>query len=127
MDDETLGMKIRMWLRDLFGSRLNAHLEEELMRLRADFETRLQERDRLISDLREEKAQLTAKVDRYEMVIIPMTSGSLLSQRKPLVTLDEKETGTDSLVGHWQAIQRNHDREQENSDGDDGGRQAQKQ
>ena len=127
MDDETLGMKIRMWLRDLFGSRLNAHLEEELMRLRADFETRLQERDRLISDLREEKAQLTAKLDRYEMVIIPMTSGSLLSPRKPLVTLDEKETGTDSLVGHWQAIQRNHDREQENSDGDDGGRQAQKQ
>jgi hypothetical protein len=68
------GASIRLFFRELFGSRLIATLEIELLRLRQDFEQRLQDKDRVIENLREEKAFLTGKVGLYETTLMPLSS-----------------------------------------------------
>jgi hypothetical protein len=100
-------MQIRQFLRDLFGSRLNAHLEEELMRVRNDYESRLMEHERIASDLREELAQLRGKVDRYEMVLLPLASpaGGFFAPRKERPPLQSVEPETKS----WPQIQAEWD------------------
>lgn len=65
--DATLASKIRQWLRDLFGSRLVEHLEEEKFRQQRVYEERLDERDREIARLQGEIARLTTKFDEYEL------------------------------------------------------------
>jgi hypothetical protein len=110
MDVQNLGTTIRQFLRDLFGSRLNAHLEEELMRTRQDFENRLMDRERVIADQREELGQLKAKVDRYEMVLLPLSSpaGGFFAPRKPRPPLHP----TDPEFKSWPQIQAEWDKEQ---------------
>ena len=71
---ETAGAKIRQFLRELFGSRLIATLELDLLRLRQDFESRLQEKDRIIASLREEKQQLNSKIVVFENTVMPHSS-----------------------------------------------------
>ena|ERR1700734_415784 len=111
MNMENVGLQIRAFLRNLFGSRLNAHLEEEIMRTRNDYETRLMERERTISDLREQLGQLSAKVDRYELVLLPLASpiGGLFAPKKerpPLVPVED-------YPKTWAEIQAEHDRQQQ--------------
>lgn len=74
-DEVPVGMKIREFLRQVFGSRLNAHLEIELAQLRQDFEARLQERDQRCAELQSDIERLRGKVAEYELVLIPLTSG----------------------------------------------------
>lgn len=108
---EELGTRIRHFFRGLLGSRLNAHLEVELMQLRADYEIRLQERERTISDLREQAAELKSKVDRYELVLIPLMSpiGQAFAPKKERPPLEFVEPAQKS----WPEIQRDWDRQQE--------------
>lgn len=131
MDVETVGLSIRLFLRNLMGSRLSAHLEEELMRLRSDYETRLLERERTIADLREQLALLSAKVDRYELVLLPLSSpvGSLLTPRPaPRETL--RSSADTPTPTRWEEIQAQHYAEEarlaaeEKLHGNDQGRQA---
>ena len=68
------GNSIRQFLRDLFGSRLTATLEVQLLRLRTDYDERLQDKDLTIATLREEKAELSAKILTYENTIMPLSS-----------------------------------------------------
>lgn len=63
----SIGKNIRQFLRDMFGSRLSEHMEIELLRLRQDFDVRVQEYKNLVADLRAEKSLLNAKVQLYEM------------------------------------------------------------
>ncbi len=112
MDVENLGLKIRTFLRNLFGSRLNAHLEEELLRLRSDYETRLMDRERTIAELREQAAQLSSKVDRYELVLLPLASplGNFFAPKKdrtPKVPLEVPTAKT------WPEIQLDWEKQQE--------------
>ena len=71
---ETLGARIRQFLRELFGSRLAERLELDLLNLRSDMERQLQGYEVLVATLREEKQQLMSKVATYELVILPHAS-----------------------------------------------------
>jgi hypothetical protein len=107
--NQDVGLLIRKVFRDLLGSRLNAHLEEELMRLRNDYESRLQERERVISDLREQVAQANSKIDRYEMVIIPMAHGGLFAPKREnpqnLVPMPPATNSWSEIQAEWKKKQ----------------------
>ena len=64
-----LGKELRKFLRDFFGSRYTEHMEIELLRLRQDFDVRIQEYKNSIAELRAEKALLQAKTMLYEQNI----------------------------------------------------------
>lgn len=69
-----MGAKIRAFFRSLFGSRVSEVLELQLLQLRSDMESRLQDKDRVIENLREEKAALMGKVALYEQSLLPLAS-----------------------------------------------------
>jgi hypothetical protein len=71
---EPIGKRIRQFFRDLFGSRVAEHLENEKTQLRQDYERRLQDKDTVIASLREEKSLLMSKITVYEMTIMPHAS-----------------------------------------------------
>lgn len=104
------GKEIREFFRDVFGSRLVAQLSEDLLRLRSDFEQRLQDKDVAIAQLREEKGMLMAKITTYETVIMPRTSragAEVIAYQKPskpsFEFLDIGRTKT-----RWEAEQERH-------------------
>jgi hypothetical protein len=107
------GNGIRKFFRDLLGSRLVERLEEDLVRLRADFENRLQDKDILISNLREEKQQLTAKVALYELTIMPRSSvqgAEAVGYLKPTKPNFSKELFmSPPAISSWQRVQQEHD------------------
>lgn len=70
----SLGLSIRQFFRDLFGSRFIEHLETSLIQLRQDFDQRIQDKDKEIAALKEEKALLTSKITIYEMTLMPHAS-----------------------------------------------------
>jgi hypothetical protein len=83
---EPLGKRIRQFFRDLFGSRVTEHLEVALVQLRQDFERRLQDKDVMVSSLREEKAMLMSKITLYELTIMPhasRTGAEVVAYQKP--------------------------------------------
>lgn len=106
MGRENLGSDIRKFFRDLFGSRLNAHLEEELMRVRQDCEERIEEYVRQSSALREQISQLTAKIEKYEMVLLPVVYGHLGGRKEPTF-----EPSIEPDPDSWQAIRARWDGE----------------
>jgi len=61
--------KLRMCWDDLFYPPLVERLEEDLLRVRQDFEARIQEYQSIVAELRAEKALLFAKVAMYELAI----------------------------------------------------------
>lgn len=85
-DIGSLGLSIRQFFRDLFGSRFLEHLETSLIQLRQDFDQRLQDKDKEIASLKEEKALLTSKITVYEMTLMPHASragAEVVSYNKP--------------------------------------------
>jgi len=112
MDEQNLATTIRQFLRDLLGPRLTTHLEDELMRTRSDYETRLLERERTISDLREQLSLLSSKVDRYELVLLPLSSpiGSLFSSKKS--ASPNLQATTEPPPTRWEEIQADWERQQ---------------
>ena len=77
---------IRQFFQDLFGSRYIEQLEEDLARLREDFEQRLKDKSDVIATLRGEKASLEAKIVIYENTILPHISrigADVVATRKP--------------------------------------------
>jgi len=110
MENETFGARIRQFLRELFGSRLIAQLELDLLRLRQDFEDRLQDKDRVIAGLREEKQQLMSKVATYELAIMPHSSrmgAEVVTYQKPI-----KPNFSFTEIGppksKWEMVQEQH-------------------
>lgn len=107
-----MGKKIREFLRDLFGSRLTARLEEDLLRLRTDFETRLQEKDRLIEEVRAEKALLLSKVALYELTLMPRASragAEVVSAQKPTKPTFSMDFNSPPVVSKWQQTVNEHE------------------
>jgi hypothetical protein len=106
------GSDIRKFFRDLFGSRLVERLEEDLMRLRADFENRLQDKEVVIANLREEKQQLLAKVALYEITIMPRSSiqgAEVVNYAKPTKPSFSKEMFmSPPPMSAWQKVQAEH-------------------
>lgn len=108
-------LRIRTFLRDLFGSRLTAHMEEELLRTRLDFEARIMDRERIISDLRAEINQLNGKIDRYELVLLPLTSpaGKFFTPKRETVHF---QTKVEDSPKTWAEIQADFYAKQELED-----------
>jgi len=111
---ETWGAIIRQFLQELFGSRLTAHLEEEMLRLRNDYETRLHDKDIIIASLREEKAMLSSKINVYEMTIMPHASragADVIAYQKPKKpNFDFLDMGT--VKSRWEQYQEDYYKEE---------------
>ena len=108
---EPTGKRIRQFFRDLFGSRVSEHLELELLRLREDFEKRLQDKDTMIASLREEKSLLMSKVTMYEMTIMPhasRTGAEVVAYQKPTKP-SFRFVDMPAPESRWQAVQREHE------------------
>jgi hypothetical protein len=85
-ESKSVAKSIRGFFRDLLGSRITEHLEVELLRLRSDFEQRLQDKDNVIAGLKEEKSMLLSKVTMYETTIMPYASragAEVVAYQKP--------------------------------------------
>jgi len=108
MGRENLGSTIREFFRELFGSRLAERLDEELMRTREDCDGRIVEYQHQQAQFRQEIAQLRAKIEKYEMVLLPMVYGNLGGKKEPTF-IPSIEDDPDS----WAAIRARHAREQE--------------
>lgn len=110
MDYQNLAFQIHQFIHNLFGSRVLARCEEELIRVRGDAEIRLLEKDRYLSELKEEIHQLRSKCAQYEMVLIPLVSpaGNLLSPKRPPPTFEPVIEPTS-----WEAEQQRWYRKQE--------------
>lgn len=137
----SVGKQIRSFFRELFGSRvvetlnaqiesmknetalrlaekdvLSARLEEDLLRLRGDFDARLKDRDDIIVDLRANIAALQGKVFLYETTIMPHSSrmGAEIvaggKPRKPSFTADFTPP---NVKTRWQAVQEEHEAQME--------------
>jgi hypothetical protein len=113
MDEQggTLAKSIRQFFRDLLGSRLTAHLEIEMLRLRTDFEQRLMEKDLSIATLREEKNLLMSKVTMYELTIMPHASrvgAEVVAYQKPTKPAFSF-MDIPAPKSRWQQVQDDHD------------------
>lgn len=111
MNETPIGIKIREFLRAVFGSRLTAHMEDELVRVRNDYETRIHDKEMCIVDLKDEISRLRSKVAEYELVLIPLTTGGLLGPKRTASTLEP-------IVepNSWRAEQGRFYREQEEAE-----------
>lgn len=113
VDKVPVGQRIREFFQDLFGSRLVVRLEEDLLRLRQDFEERLQDKERVIAELRSEKAALTTKVAMYELTVFPMSSRAgadlVRSTRPAKPSFPSFDFSTPPLKTSWQVMQDEHD------------------
>lgn len=135
------GQGIRKFFRDLFGSRvvetlniqiemmrndhalrlaekeiLQARLEEDLLRLRGDFEARLKDRDDIIVDLRANIAALQGKVFLYETTIMPHSSrmgAEIVSGGKPRKPSFAADFTPPNVKTRWQAVQEEHEAQME--------------
>jgi hypothetical protein len=111
MENETIGARIRQFLRELFGSRITAQLELDLLRLRQDFEERLQDKERTIASLREDIQRLNSKVTTYELTIMPHASrmgAEVVNQvkvAKPTFAFE----GLAPMKTKWQVVQEQHE------------------
>lgn len=103
---DSLAVTIRTFFRDLFSSRLTDHMTEELMRLRQDYEARLHDKERAILDLREQLSAAQARLDRWEMIIVPLAHPVKERRDPTLQASSEPRTLT------WSEVQLEHDREQ---------------
>ena len=106
------GLEIRRFFRELLGSRVSATLEEELLRTRQDYEARLLEYVHQAAALRDQIEQQSAKIEKYEMVLLPMVYGNLLKPKEPPTFMPSVEPNDNS----WAAIQRRWERQQEEDD-----------
>lgn len=103
------GLKIRQFFRELLGSRIAEHLETELLYLRQDFDRQLQEKANTEARLVSEIQDLKAKVDRYELVLLPLASpaGKLFTPKKEptFEAMIEPESSWTRYQREWYAEQ----------------------
>lgn len=106
-----IGVQIRKFFSDLFGSKLAQRAEIELVQVRQDFETRLREKDLYAVDLKDEITRLRSKLAEYELVLIPLTSGGLFGPKKTPSTLEPIVEPSS-----WRAMQDAFYKEQEEAE-----------
>jgi hypothetical protein len=110
--EDSLGKVIREFFRELFGSRLVALLEMDLLRLRQDMDARLQDKDRVIATLREDIQRLNSKVTTYELSIMPHASrlgAEVVKQVHPPIKPTFAFEDLGPAKSKWQAVQEAHD------------------
>lgn len=104
MDEQSSAVRVREWLREMFGSRLVQRLEYDLLDLRNDYEHRLNDRDDTIADLRSQLVGARAKLETFETILIPLTSpaGNLFKPRRDTATF---EALSEPSPGSWPWVQ----------------------
>lgn len=108
MANEDLALRIRQFLRNLFGSRLVSSLELRVLEVQQECERRIADKDDLIASLRLDLSNLRAKMDTYETVLLPLTSpAGNLFKPKPQQTFQEL---SGPQPGSWQWVQAEWDR-----------------
>jgi hypothetical protein len=114
--EESYGARIRQFIQELFGSRLTAHLESEILRLRNDHDRALHDRDIQISTLKEEKQLLQSKITAYEFAVLPRTSragAEVIAYQKPALS---KPNFSFADIGQtkskWEVFQENYYKEE---------------
>jgi hypothetical protein len=70
----SIALSIRTFFHELFGSQVSQILEQHILALRQDYEVRLQDKNDVIQDLREQNAVLRSKIAQYELVLIPLAN-----------------------------------------------------
>lgn len=121
---------IRVFFRELFGSReaevlreqmclrlaekdiLVARLEEDLLRLRSDFEARIQDRDETVSSLRANIVALEGKVFLYETTLMPLASragAEVVAAIKPRRPSFASDFNAPPIKSRWQQVQEEHE------------------
>lgn len=100
-----IALSIRTFLSTLFGSRLASRAEDELLRARADHERYETTLSITIAEQKEEIAQLKGKLERYELVLIPLTSpvGNLLAPKRPAPTFEPLSEPAPGGWSSWKA------------------------
>lgn len=109
MDDKiSVARRIRAFIRDLFGSRLVEHLEEEKFRLQTVYESLISDRDRQIAELKEEITRLQSKFTEYELD--PSYFWWLAQRGRPSPTPRDPNSLSEVPDGYksWAQIQREH-------------------
>jgi hypothetical protein len=99
--------KLRQAWDDLFYSALVSRLEEDLLRVRQDFEARIQEYQSIVADLRNEKAALTAKCAIFEFSVNQKVGidPSQRTARKPSFAAFAEPRP----MSPWQVVQAEHE------------------
>ncbi len=104
MANETLAQKVRTFVRDLFGSRLVATLELRVIEIQQEHEHRVADKDDLIASLRSDLAKALAKIETYEIVLLPIVSpAGNLFKPKPVPLTFERLSGPEP--GSWAWVQ----------------------
>lgn len=109
------GAQIRDFFKQLFGSSLVQRLEEDLLRLRSDMDTRLQDKDNTIATMRELMSAMEAKITRYECVIMPTASragAELVKEAKPAKPnfgIMDEWANIPQVQTRWQIVQNQHE------------------
>ncbi len=111
MNELTFAQRIRKFIRDLFGSRLVEHLQAELYRQQASYESRLLERDQTIAELRQEALRLTAKFSEYELD--PSYFWWLAQRGRVQTPQPDSHSSSEPTPLTWAQIQAEHYRQQE--------------
>jgi hypothetical protein len=111
--EESLGACIRRFFREFLGSRLVERLELDLAHLRNDFDQRLHDKDLIIASLREEKAQLNAKIIVYENTVMAHSSklgAEVVAYQKPAPAKPNFSfVDMPPTKSRWQQVQDEHD------------------
>ena len=106
MADQSIALTVRDFLADLFGSRLAMERQNELFRSRDDLEARIFDKEQIIAEYQARIADLQAKVDRYELIIIPLTSplGGAFStkrERQPFEPITDTASSWDAVQAEY--------------------------
>ncbi len=108
-------------LLDSFSEKLIDRLETDLVMLRQDYERRLQDKDVVIANLREEKQQLISKVALYELTILPRASvqgAEVVAYQKPTKpTFSAKDfLSNPPIMTRWQQLNQQHEEQMKAED-----------
>ncbi len=111
-----MGSEIRKFFIDLFGSRVIASLELQLLQLRQDFEQRLQDKDQIIAELRADRAVMQGRMMIYENTIMPLASragAQIVAASNPIRPKPHfpAELMVDRPKTKWELVQEEHDKQ----------------
>lgn len=111
-----MGSEIRKFFIDLFGSRVIASLELQLLQLRQDMESRLHDKDQVISELRADRAMMQGRMMIYENTIMPLASragAQVVAASNPLKPKPHfpAELIVDRPKTKWELVQEEHDKQ----------------
>ncbi len=113
---ETKGMQIRQFFRDLFGSRLVERLETDLLNLQNSLDRQLHDRDLVIADLRGQKSQLEGKISLLEMAVMPRSTREgaeyIRAQKPALPKPNFSFADIGQTKSKWEVFQENYYKEE---------------